>query len=88
MENKYKIIISNKNLYKEFELPTDRREIKVGTNVGCDFRFHRDLFFEQIEIIFVKNVEAWSLICSDNLYVSVGDSRKLMTIPLKHGVDL
>lgn len=85
MENRYKIIISNRNLYKEFELPTDKREVKVGTNVGCDLRLHRDLFFEQIEFTFVKNTEAWSLFCSDNLYVSVGDSRKLMTISLKHG---
>lgn len=85
MENRYKIIISNKNLYREFELPTDKREAKVGTNVGCELRLYRDLFFEQIELTFEKSAEAWSLICSDNLYVSVGDSRKLMTIPLKHG---
>lgn len=85
MENRYKIIISNKNLYKEFELPTDKKEVKVGTNVGCDFRLHRDLFFEQVEFTFVKNAEVWSLFCSDNLYVSVGDSRKLMTLSLKHG---
>lgn len=85
MENRYKIIISNKNLYKEFELPTDKKEVKVGTNVGCDFRLHRDLFFEQVEFTFVKNAEVWSLLCSDNLYVSVGDSRKLMTLSLKHG---
>lgn len=84
MENKYKIIISNKNLYKEFELPNDKNEIKLGTNVDCDLRLYRDLFFEQIELMFVKNGDAWSLFCSDNLYVSLGDSRKLMTISLKH----
>ncbi len=85
MENRYKIIISNKNLYREFELPNDKREVKVGTNVGCELRLHRDLFFEQIELTFEKKAEAWSLLCPDNLYVSVGDSRKLMTISLKHG---
>ena len=42
MENRYKIIISNKNLYREFELPTDKREAKVGTNVGCELRLYRD----------------------------------------------
>ena len=85
LENRYKIIISNKNMYKEFELPADKQEVKIGTNVGCDFRLHRDLFFEQIEFIFVKNTESWSLFCSDNLYVTIGDSRKLMTMSLKHG---
>lgn len=85
MENGYKIIISNKNLYKEFEFPNDRREVRVGTTVGCDFRLHRDLLFEQVELNFVKEAENWSLFCSDNVYVSVGDSRKLMTISLKHG---
>ncbi len=85
MKNRYKIIISNKNLYKEFELPTDKKEIKVGTNVGCDLRLHRDWFFEQIEFTIAKNEETWSLFCSNNIYVSVGDSRKLMTIHLKHG---
>ncbi len=85
MENRHKIIISNKNIYKEFEFPIDKSEVKVGTNVGCDFRLHRDLFFEQIELDFVKKSEVWSLYCSDNLYVSTGDSRKLMNIILKHG---
>ena len=31
MENRYKIIISNKNLYKEIELADDAGELKVGT---------------------------------------------------------
>lgn len=85
MENKYKIIVSNKNLYKEFELPIDKNEVRIGTNVGCEYRLHRDNFFEQIELTFVKNANTWSLFCSDNLYITGGDSRKLMTINLKHG---
>lgn len=85
MKSRYKIIISNKNLYKEFELSNDKDELRVGTGVGCDFRLHKDLFFEQIELIFSRNLENWSLFCSDNLYISVGDSRKLMTITPNHG---
>lgn len=85
MEKKYKIIISNKNLYKEFELPNDRREIKVGTKMGCDYRLHKDWFFEQIELTLVNNENSWSMFCSDNLYASSGDSRKLMTVMLNHG---
>lgn len=85
MENRYKIVISNKNLYKELELPTDRHGAKIGTHLGCDFRLHRDLFFGQIELNLVHTDNSWSLFCSDNIYVTAGDSRKLMTITLKHG---
>ena len=35
MENRYKIIISNKNLYKEIELADDAGELKVGTGIDC-----------------------------------------------------
>lgn len=85
MDNRYKLIISNKNLYKEFELPVDKEEIKVGTNMDCILRLYKDLFFESIELTFVKNNNLWSLFCADNLYITSGDSRKLMTVSLKHG---
>ncbi len=85
MEYRYKIIISNKNLYKEFELPIGKNEAKLGTSVGCDFRLHRDLFFEPIELNFIKKNNEWTLLCSDSFYFSVGDSRKLMALSPKHG---
>ncbi len=46
MENKYKIMISNHNLYKETELPDDAKIYRVGTSVDCDFRLHKDLFYK------------------------------------------
>lgn len=85
MEYRYKIIISNKSLYKEFELPIGKNEAKLGTSVGCDFRLHRDLFFEPIELYFIKKNNEWTLLCSDSFYISVGDSRKLMALSPKHG---
>lgn len=85
MDNKYKVIIANKNLYQELDLPIDKRQIKIGTNVGSELRLHKDLFFEQIELSFANNNGEWSLFCSDNLYITVGDSRKLMSLTLKHG---
>lgn len=85
MENRYKIIISGKNLYKEFEIPEDKQEFKIGTNMGNDFRLYKDLFFEPIELAFTQTGETWSLVCPENLYVSTGDSRKLMATTLKHG---
>lgn len=85
MENRYKMIISNKNLYKEIELSKEKNSIKIGTAFGNDIRLHRDLFFEQIEMTLINNNNIWSLLCSDNIYISFGDSRKLLTTVLKHG---
>lgn len=85
MENRYKIILSNKNLYREIELTKDARQIKVGTDIDCDIRLRKELFFGIVELLFVKNGDTWSVICSDNLYLNVGDVRKLITKKLVHG---
>lgn len=83
--NRYKITLSSNNIYKEIELAPDAQQIKVGTGVDCDIRLHKELFFGQIELLFVKNGNEWSVHCSDNLYLTVGDIRKLMTKNLVHG---
>ena len=85
MDNKYKIIVSKRGLYKEFELATDADEIRLGTNAGCDLRLRKDLFFEPFELTMIKNDGAWSVFSSENVYISVGDSRKLMTLAPAHG---
>lgn len=85
MESRYKIIVSNKNIYKEIELPADAKEVKLGTGVDCEVRLHKSLFFEQIELVFSKTDSGWSVVCADNLYLTVGDVRKLMTKSLVHG---
>ena len=85
MNSRFKIILSNNNLYKEIELSPDMQMAKVGTSVECDFRLHKNLFFGQIELVFSKNKDGWSVVCSDNLYITVGDVRKLATKQLVHG---
>ncbi|MBQ5910953.1 MAG: type VII secretion protein EssC [Clostridia bacterium] len=85
MDSRFKIILSNNNLYKEIELSPEMQQAKVGTSVDCDFRLHKNLFFGQIELVFTKNNGAWTILCSDNLYITVGDVRKLATKPLVHG---
>lgn len=88
MANRYKITLSNTHIYKEIELAPDAQQIKVGTGVDCDVRLRKELFFGQIELLFVKNGEEWSVHCSDNVYLTVGDIRKLMTKNLTHGDSL
>lgn len=85
MDHRYKIIISNKNLYKEIELTPEHDMLRVGTSVECEARLYKDLFFEPIELLFRKSNQAWSVTCLDNIYLTVGDVRKLMTMQLNHG---
>ena len=85
MHNRYKVIITGRNLYKEVELVPDFPEVKIGTELECDVRLRRDMFFEKIELSFVRKNGEWSLLCSDNLYLDVGDVRKLLTQKLTHG---
>lgn len=85
MDSRYKIIISNKNIYKEVELAANAKQVKVGTAIDCDFRLRKELFFDQIELLFTKNENGWSIMCSDKLYLTVGDVRKLITKQLQHG---
>ena len=88
MVSRYKIIISQKNLYREIELPTDAKEVKLGTGVDCDVRLHKSMFFDQIELVFSQTDVGWTVLCSDNLYLTVGDVRKLITKNLAHGDSL
>ncbi len=85
MSKRYKIILSSNTLYKEIELTKDTQQVRVGTGVECDVRLRKELFFGQIELLFVKKGTEWTVHCSDNLYLTVGDVRKLMTKSLRHG---
>ncbi len=85
MQSRYKVVISNRNLYKEVDLLPDAPEIRVGTETDCEVRLRKDLFFEQIVLEFVQQGDQWSITCSDNLYIDAGDVRKLMTKVLNHG---
>ena len=85
MNTRYKIILSNRNIYKEFELSPDAQVIKIGTGINCDFRLRKDLFFDDICFTLTRTGDGWVLVCSDNLYISVGDIRKLVSKELNHG---
>lgn len=85
MTNQYKIVISNRNIYKEVELPVDAKNYRIGTSIECDYRLHKELFFEDVRLDFTNDNGIWQILCSDNLYLSFGDSRRLITTTLKHG---
>ena len=85
MKSRYKVIISNRNIYKEIELLPDVPEIHVGTEIDCEVRLRKDMFFESIVLNFVQRNDQWMIFCPDNLYIYAGDIRKLFTKTLNHG---
>ena len=50
MKNRYRVIISNKNLYREVELTPDMSKVRIGTAFGNDVRLNKDILFEQIKL--------------------------------------
>ena len=82
--NRYRIILSSKNFYREIEISSDVHTIRVGTGIENDIRLNKEYFFEEFDLVFSKN-DGWVLLCSDNLYISQGDARKLLTKEFSHG---
>lgn len=85
MDIRYKLLISNHNLYKEIELLPENQSVHIGTGTECEVRLYRDLFFEPVEIIMNQKNGEWNIFCSENLYLDAGDVRKLLTKKLNHG---
>jgi S-DNA-T family DNA segregation ATPase FtsK/SpoIIIE len=85
MEYGYVAKISNKNLYREVQLPVDAKYTKIGMDLDCDVRFYKESFFESFSLTLRKIDGVWRATCSDNIYLDVGDVRKLITKPLAHG---
>jgi len=88
MQNRYKIILSNRQLYKEVEMPAEAGKLTVGTDVACDVRLRKELFFEPFELMFWHEAEVWRVCCSDNVYVTSDKVSKLMIKNLVHGDEL
>ena len=85
MDYQYKVIVSNRTVYKEFEIPADMENVRLGTTSSCEFRLNPESFFEDIEIEFTKQNGQWIVDCSDSEYFSRGDMRKLYSTEMKHG---
>lgn len=86
MNARYKVIISNRNVYREIEISREDEHITVGTSIDADVRLRKELFFENIQLEFRKINENWSVFGSDNIYFNLGDTRKLMSLQLEHGI--
>lgn len=85
MQYGYLIKISNKNIYREVQLPVDAEVMKIGMGLDCDVRFYKESFFEAFELTLKKSNNEWQISCSDNVYIDAGDVRKLITKKITHG---
>jgi S-DNA-T family DNA segregation ATPase FtsK/SpoIIIE len=88
VDKNYKILLTNKKIYKEVELADTLESLRVGTGAECDVRLRKDLFFEQFDIDFYVENDRWHVRCSDNIYISDRDVRKLLTCELRHGDEI
>ncbi len=85
MNYQYKVIVCNRTVYKEFEIPADMENVRLGTTSLCEFRLNPKFFFEDIEIEFTEESNQWNIDCSDSIYFRKGDMRKLYSTGIGHG---
>lgn len=85
MKYEYILKIANKNFYREVQISEAQPQIKIGTELDCNIRFYKELFFTSFCLDLIWTGDTWQLMCSDNVYISVGDIRKLVTKDLEHG---
>lgn len=85
MNERYKVVLSSRNLYKEIEITSERKSLAVGTAMDSEVRLRKELFFGEILLKFQLMDGVWNVLCSDNLYFDVGDVRKMMSLRLEHG---
>lgn len=85
MNYQYKIIVSNRIIYREFEVPVDMNSVRLGTTSVCEFRLDASDFFQDIMLEFERRSDHWEINASEGIYISRGDMRKLMTTEINHG---
>lgn len=85
MKYQYKIIVSNKTIYKEFEIPIDMEKARLGTTLSCEFRLNPNSFFGDIILELERQEDCWEISCDDFTYISKGDMRKLLSTNIRHG---
>ena len=87
MQNRYKVVLTWKESYREFDLPSDVNKLKIGTDIDAQFRLYKDLFFIPVNLTFTCDGDVWHVACSDGLYIDIGDIRKLLTLRLENGTN-
>lgn len=85
MELQYKVILSNKKIYKEIILPFMHKTVTVGSKIDCDVRMPQNLFFEAFSLIFRMDAGEWKVACDGRIYISSNAIDKYPQLKLQHG---
>lgn len=85
MNYQYKVIVRNRTVYKEFEIHPELKKVKLGTTANCEFRVDPEAFFESFELELDYQDQNWGILCTDTVYLSTGDMRKLISTEIRHG---
>ena len=89
MNNRYKIVIWSKDIYREYILSDSETTIvKIGTTKGCQVRFNRERFFEDFEFKILMAEGSWKLIDGENVYFTTDGIMKLHTKELQYGDEI
>lgn len=85
MEDRFKLTLYNRTIYKEVELLPECSKISIGTRHNNDIRLRRDLFFRDFSVTLSKDRGVWNLECSNGIYIDNGDVRRILNLRLEHG---
>lgn len=89
MDNRYRLILSNNNFYREVQLPSNAAQYRIGTTYECDCRFAKERFFTEFELIFINDGRNWSVNCKrGDIYFQDKGSMKLKSYKLEHGAEI
>lgn len=85
MNQRYKLILSTKDIYKEISLPVDKNKISIGTRGIDEIRLYEDNFNAEIDLELEYLNDSWQVMCGKGQYLSIDNMRKLIMLDLKHG---
>lgn len=89
MADDFLLTISGHNTFREVELGSDAALVRVGTTPRCDVRYRAEQFFSPFELELARDeAGAWSLACSDEVYLSRDGVQRLSFQRLSHGDEL
>ena len=89
MDNRYRLILSNNNFYREVQLPQSASQYRVGTTYESDCRFAKERFFTEFELLLNNDGTNWIVSCrKGDIYFQDKGTMKLKSYKLSHGTEL
>lgn len=87
-EEKYRLTIQNKNVFKEARVSSDVLCLKIGTTPDSDIRLKRENFSIPIALSLQLVGNQWHIQCNELLYISSSENKVLQDAPIQHGAFL